>query len=181
MKVGKQIKMLRVARNMTIKQLADETEMSVGFISNVERDVNSPTVTALQKICVALGVDISSFFDMMSQNSIVFRSSERQRIEMPQESGVISELIPLKDARLIPTYLTLDPGGCYGDAQTFHKGDEICMVLEGAVKVRVGAETYELYEGDCVYIYPMTPHQIMNTSSEPARTFAVTLRGEKVL
>ena len=177
MKVGKQIKMLRISRNMTIKQLADETEMSIGFISNIERDVNSPTVTALQKICTALGVDMSSFFNMVNQNSMVFRSEDRQRIEMPPESGVVSELIPLTGKKMLPTYLTIAPGGCYGDAQTLHKGDEICMVLEGTVTFRVGSETYELNAGDCIYINPMIPHQIMNKSSSSVRTFAVTLQG----
>lgn len=175
MKVGKEIKLLRISKNMTIKQLAQKTDMSIGFISNIERDVNSPTVSALQKICLALDTDIAAFFNMATQNTQVFRRSERQRIEMPSESKTISELIPLAEKKMIPTYLTIMPGGFYGDSTTAHKGEEICMVLEGIVTFRVGNETYELNEGDCIYINPMTPHQILNKGDVVARTYAVTL------
>ncbi len=175
MKVGKQIKMLRMANNMTIKQLAEKTDMSIGFISNIERDLNSPTVSTLQKICAALDVDISAFFSLAVQETLVYRREDRQTIEMPQESCVISELIPLKDARLIPTYLTLEPGGCYGDPMTSHKGDEICMVLEGVVTFNVGSESFELNVGDSIYIKPLAPHQIRNNGNVRASTYAVSL------
>lgn len=175
MNVGIHIKMLRISKNMTIKQLAEKTDMSIGFISNIERDINSPTVSALQKICAALDVDISSFFNLASQSTLVYRREDRQRIEMPIESGVISEITPISQKILVPTYLTLEPGACYGDPMTSHKGDEICMVLEGVVTFRVGSETFELNEGDCIYINPSAPHQILNKGEVTARTFAVTL------
>lgn len=175
MKVGKHIKMLRTAKNMTIKQLAEKTDMSIGFISNIERDINSPTVSALQNICSALDVDISSFFNMASQSTYVYKKNERKQIEMPEDSGIISELIPFSNKILVPTCLTIEPGGYYGDPYTSHKGDEVCFVLEGTVTFRIGSDSFELSEGDCIYINSLTPHQIINQSSTTARTFAVTM------
>lgn len=174
MKVGKQIKMLRMAKNLTIKQLAEKTDMSIGFISNIERDINSPTVSALQKICTALGVDLPSFFNMAKQGTMVCRKEDRQRIETQPESGLISELTPF-NGKMFATYLSVEPGKQYGDPFTSHKGDEICLVLEGTVEFSIGSESFELSVGDCIYVNPLVPHRISNNSEHLARTFAVTL------
>lgn len=174
MKVGKQIKMLRISKKMTIKQLADKTDVSIGFISNIERDINSPTVSALQKICTALDVDLASFFNMARHETIVCRKEDRQKIEMPAETGLTSELMSFS-GKMAATYLSIAPGMHYGDPFTSHKGDEICLVLEGTVEFGVGAETYELHAGDCIYVKPMMPHRITNPGESIARTFAVTL------
>jgi len=174
MKVGKQIKMLRMSKKMTIKQLAEKTDMSVGFISNIERDINSPTVSALQKICTALDVDLASFFNMARHGTIVCRRDDRQKIEMPVEAGLTSELAPF-NGKMAATYLSIEPGMHYGNPFTSHKGDEICLVLEGTVEFGIGSETYELHPGDCIYVKPMMPHRIANPGENIARTFAVTL------
>lgn len=175
MKVGKKIRLLRISKNMTIQQLADKTGMSIGFISNVERDINSPTISALQNICEALDTNIATFFSMASQSAKVFRCNDRQRIEMPEDTKTICELLPFTEKKMYPTYLTIQPGGHYGDPPMIHKGEEITIVLEGTADFYIEDEVYRLQPGDCIYLNSMTPHQVYNNGSAVVRTYGVTL------
>ena len=71
MDIGARLKALRTAKKVTIKSLSESTGLSVGFISNIERDVNNPTINSLMKICGALDIDLQTFFSLPDADSVV--------------------------------------------------------------------------------------------------------------
>ena len=72
MLIGERLKQLRLQRGLTQEELADRCELSKGFISLVERDLTSPSITTLQDILVSLGSDLSRFFAVVTDDKIVF-------------------------------------------------------------------------------------------------------------
>ena len=175
MQIGEKIKLLRLSKNMTIKKLATKTGLSVGFISNVERDVNSPTISSLQKICQALDTDMADFFTNMRNSSHVLRKEHRQSLQSGEYSPFKVEMFSLPRKKLQPSFIELNPGGQYGDETMCHDNEEICLILEGQVHFWAGQEKFILGEGDCIYVESMVPHWLYNAGPGAARTCWVTL------
>ena len=63
MKLGEKIKTIRKNKDYTLKQLSEITGLSIGFLSNIERDLNSPSINNLQQICSALGINLMEILD----------------------------------------------------------------------------------------------------------------------
>ena len=50
MNIGQKVRELRIAKNLTQEELADRSELSKGFISQLERDLTSPSIATLVDI-----------------------------------------------------------------------------------------------------------------------------------
>ena len=61
MEIGKKIKDLRIAKGLTQEELADRSELSKGFISQLERDLTSPSIATLTDILQVLGSSLNEF------------------------------------------------------------------------------------------------------------------------
>ena len=62
MDIGKKIRELRTANDLTLEELASRSELTKGFLSQVERNLTSPSISTLEDIMEALGTDLSQFF-----------------------------------------------------------------------------------------------------------------------
>ena len=76
MEIGKKLKELRIAKNLTQEELADRAELSKGFISQLERDLTSPSIATLVDILQCLGTDLKDFFSEETDEQIVFGSED---------------------------------------------------------------------------------------------------------
>ena len=72
MSIGNRLKELRVLKGLTQEELADRAELSKGFISQVERDLTSPSIATLTDILQCLGTSLSEFFSEEPEEPIVF-------------------------------------------------------------------------------------------------------------
>jgi transcriptional regulator with XRE-family HTH domain len=62
MNIGQRIKQLRIKNNLTLEELASRCELTKGFLSQLERDLTSPSISTLNDIVEALGMSLSQFF-----------------------------------------------------------------------------------------------------------------------
>lgn len=175
MQIGEKMKLLRLSKNMTIKRLATKTGLSVGFISNVERDVNSPTISSLQKICRALDTELGDFFSNINNSGQILSKQQRQLLQTEADAQLKVEIFSLPHKKLQPSFIEILPGGQYGDSTMCHEEEEICLVIEGAVLFGAGDEEHLLEAGDCIYVEPLVPHWLRNQGQTIARTFWTTL------
>ncbi|OYP52251.1 Cro/Cl family transcriptional regulator, partial [Lachnotalea glycerini] len=76
MQIGSKLKELRVLKNLTQEELADRAELSKGFISQIERDLTSPSIATLVDILQCLGSDLKDFFNDTADEQIVFKQSD---------------------------------------------------------------------------------------------------------
>ena len=174
MDIGKKIKELRVAKGLTQEELADRSELSKGFISQLERDLTSPSIATLMDILQCLGTTVSEFFQEEPEDQIVFRNEDYFE-KIDSEFGSKTEwIIPNAQKNMMePIRLTLAPGGAtYPDLP--HEGEEFGYVLQGSVKIHVGNKVYKAKKGESFYFTPHAKHYIEASSSSGARLIWVS-------
>ncbi|MGI1658423.1 MAG: helix-turn-helix domain-containing protein [Desulfitobacterium sp.] len=147
--VGKSIRAIRKRRNLTTTQLAQQLELSNGYISLIERDIVSPSLATLKRIAQILNVPVESFF-LDPDSEVVY-----SHLKMDKQEFLHSEN---KNWRLLINPSPKDRIGAYCvdmsdlDKKVYsHEGVELLYVLEGESPINVGKEDYHLKAGDALY------------------------------
>ena len=159
MDIGEKIKQQRVLLGLTQEELADRCELSKGFISQVERNLTSPSISTLTDILQSLGTDLSEFFAKDSaEETIVFTKNDYFEKTDEELGNVIEWIIPnAQKNEMEPIRLTLKPyGKTYPDNP--HEGEEFGYVLSGQIKIHIGNRTYKAKSGDSFYIVSGETH-----------------------
>lgn len=160
MDLGEKLKELRVLKGLTQEELADRAELSKGFISQLERNLTSPSIATLMDILQCLGTTIGEFFREEPEEQITFGKTdyfEKYDAELKNE---IKWIIPNAQKHVMePILLTLEAGGStYPDNP--HEGEEFGYVLQGAVTIRIGNKTYKAKKGESFYFIPEKMHYL---------------------
>ena len=151
MDIGNKLKELRVLKGLTQEELADRSELSKGFISQLERNLTSPSITTLMDILQCLGTSIGEFFNEAPDEQIVFGKQDYFVKEDTEYKNEIKWIIPNDQKNTIePIYLTLQAGGSTCP-DTPHEGEEFGYVLQGAVSIHLGNKTYKAKKGESFY------------------------------
>lgn len=109
MEIGEKIKRLRLKLGLTQEELADRAELSKGFISQLERDLTSPSIATLTDILECLGTTPGEFFSQKAPEKTIF--SQDDMFEKTDEDKSILWLVPnAQKNALEPILLTLNPG-----------------------------------------------------------------------
>lgn len=161
MEIGQKIRELRTLNGLTQEELADRSELSKGFISQLENDLTSPSISTLEDILQCLGVTISEFFTQEEEPvQIVFRDEDFfEKIDEELKSKT-EWIIPNAQKNMMePIRVTLKPGGkTYPDYP--HEGEEFGYVLKGEITIFVGKEIYKAKSGEAFYYIPDKEHYI---------------------
>lgn len=151
MDIGNKLKELRVLKGLTQEELADRSELSKGFISQLERNLTSPSITTLMDILQCLGTSIGEFFNEAPDEQIVFGKQDYFVKEDTEYKNEIKWIIPNAQKNTIePIYLTLQAGGSTCP-DTPHEGEEFGYVLQGAMSIHLGNKTYKAKKGESFY------------------------------
>ena len=164
MDIGLKLKELRVLKGLTQEELADRTELSKGFISQLERNLTSPSIATLMDILQCLGTSPREFFNETPEEQIVFSKAdyfEKYDTELKNE---IKWIIPNAQKNVMePILLTLEPGGqTYPDNP--HEGEEFGYILQGNVSIHIGSKTYKAKKGESFYFTPDKKHYLSSKS-----------------
>lgn len=164
MKIGAKIKELRVKNGLTQEELADRCELSKGFISQMERDLTSPSIATLMDVLQCLGTDLKTFFSDDEDEQIVFHKTDFFEKEDTDLKNMIQWIIPnAQKNRMEPILLTLKAGGTtYPD--TPHDGEEFGYVLSGSIILHMGAKAYPVKKGETFYFSPDKSHYLESKS-----------------
>jgi len=174
--LGRRIKMLRVARGMTLKDLEERGGISATHVSEIERGRASPTVGALGRIARALGMRPATLVEPHVLPEVtVTRAAERvaQRVRVGA-SSIEPVTGPVQGALLGAQLLTL-PAGREAVLGHRHEGEEWATVLAGAAVARVSGDAYELREGDSIHFRAHHEHVYANPGPDPA-TLLIAVR-----
>jgi len=167
MKIGKTIREFRLARNMSIKELSKKTNLTSSLISQVERNLISPSLNSLTKISGALKVPIVSFFTEATLKPCpITRKKQRKKTVIFSSSHVIYQLLsPDPDRKIEFLSVEIEPEEDENDENELitHSGEECGYVIKGELEVRLGKERYYLKEGDSIYFQSRIPHRFKNT------------------
>lgn len=160
MEIGNKIRELRMLKGLTQEELADRAELSKGFISQVERDLTSPSIATLIDILQCLGTDLKTFFNDSADEQVVFHKTDYFEKEDKELGNKIEWIIPNAQKNMMePILLTLSPGGAtYPDNP--HEGEEFGFVLSGQISVVIDGKTYKAQKGESFYFEPKYKHYI---------------------
>ncbi|MCQ2517725.1 MAG: cupin domain-containing protein [Lachnospiraceae bacterium] len=168
MDIGLKIKDLRVQKGLTQEELADRAELSKGFISQVERNLTSPSITTLIDILQCLGSSPKEFFSEDNDTQVVFSKND-YFTKVDSELGNTTEwIIPNAQKNMMePIKVTIEPKGrTYPD--NAHEGEEFGYVLSGRIRIHLGSKAYTASKGESFYFTPATSHFIECASKQAA-------------
>lgn len=160
MSIGDKIKQLRMMQGMTQEELADRSELSKGFISQIERDLTSPSIATLLDILQCLGISASDFFNEKEEEMIVFSQNDYFSKEDKDLKNKITWIIPnAQKNSMEPILMEIAPGGAsYPDNP--HEGEEFGYVLSGSIEIHIGKKIYKAKKGESFYFTSDKNHYI---------------------
>lgn len=172
MDIGRKLKQLRTRNDLTLEELASRSELTKGFLSQVERNLTSPSVSTLEDILAALGTNLAAFFKEANEEQIVFHEDDFFVDE--QEDFIIHWIIPnAQKNEMEPMILTLKPEGVSQMIDP-HIGEEFGYVLQGKIILVNGDKEYGLKKGETFYISGRNTHYIKNCGKHEAAVLWVS-------
>ena len=166
MDIGEKIRNLRLQVGLTQEELADRCELTKGFISQVENNNNSLSITSLLDILNALGTTPAQFFSETKSDKIVF--GEQDFIEKETEDYTINWLIPnAQKNEMEPIRVDLKPHSTM-EEDIPHDGEEFGYVLKGTIVLVIGKNKSKVEAGQAFYFSSDKPHNIENNTDEDA-------------
>jgi transcriptional regulator with XRE-family HTH domain len=179
---GKRLKHFRLARGITIKELAQATNLSSSFISLIENDKTDVSFSNMQKILRYFDLTIADLTKHQPSDGKMVRLNDARNINKvrladagyigPDEQGtVILELVSTKKKKKIwPGYFIMKPGAVLGPMQ--HKGEEFSHIIQGVFEVKLKdpktgkEELHLLRKGDTIYHPSTYLHTYKNLSKQ---------------
>ncbi|NMA43858.1 MAG: helix-turn-helix domain-containing protein [Oligosphaeraceae bacterium] len=178
--VGTKIKNLRELRDVSLEDLAQRCNMTALQIEKIEDGEVAASLTPLLKIARGLGVRLGTFLDD-SENfaPVVTRAQDSGKslrfAGSADKKGL--DFYPLaankNDRNMEPFLIDVHPPLHQNYELSSHEGEEFIFVLQGAIEVAWGKETYQLAAGDCIYYDSITPHHVHAVGTETAKILAV--------
>lgn len=176
--IGLKIKELRTQKKFTLKHLSEQTNLSTGFLSQLERGMTSVAIDSLSKIAKALEVDLLDFFDFNNDNdtTAITRSYEKKGTAINDEVIQYSLNKNPSSYEMLPMIQEIMP--CieneHEDIELYvHEGEEFIHVLEGILTLNLDGYEYNLYPGDSAHIKSILPHNWMNKTSRVVKILTV--------
>jgi len=168
--LGEMIKQLRKEQRKTLKEISEQTNLSISFLSQLEHNKTSATLESLRKISDALGVNPSYFFSIEKEvgtsasQSVVQRATDDA--DTHKTSFVYKNLTGnMENPLFTPLFITLHPGDNRGNLFS-HKGQEFLFVLEGTLTVLIEADKYVLQPYESIFLDASKPHYWRNDTDE---------------
>lgn len=171
--IGDRIKQLRNQNGLTQQELADRTELTKGFISQLERGQSSASVETLSYIVTCLGTNLSDFFREELEEQMVF--GEDDYFEKVSEDGnTVTWIVPSSQGMsLEPIIVTIEPG-----TQTVpdkaHEGEEFGYVLSGTVILHHGNTAQKVSKGESFIFRSDKIHYLSSASGKVAKVLWVS-------
>jgi transcriptional regulator with XRE-family HTH domain len=174
--IGEQLRELRLVKNLTLREVAEKAGISVGYLSQLERNHSRLPIAVLKRISDALGVHMNWFFQQNTEGDpterdVVVRSTNRRRMSFTG-LGIQEELLsPNLSGPLEMLLSTIEPGSDSEDY--FHDGAEAGYVLSGTLDLWVSGRHFRLHEGDSFSFKSTDVHRCANPGEMPVRVIWV--------
>lgn len=166
--VGAKLKELRLRRSLSVRELALRSGLSHSAISQIERDLISPSVDTLGAVLDALGTTLVGFFTGLSGQPVrsPFYPGE-ELVEIGNAASVSHRVVGLNqpDRQLLLLHERYAPGAQTGPAFS-HAAQEAGLVTRGAIELTVDGHTRVLRSGDGYYFDSRLPHTFRNVSDD---------------
>lgn len=176
--LGERIRNVRKAKGLKLGDLAEITELSSSYISQLERGLIEPSLTSLRKISNALNIPIYLLMDDVSKENPIVKKDERVKMFFPNSSVSYELMTSVENgekngSKMLAAKFSLRPRTSEADGYSIHEAEEILVLVKGELEVTLGQDTYDLKPGDTLYILANIPHKITNISETFAEGYYI--------
>jgi len=169
--VGRQVRRWRTDRSLTLARLAQATGLNIGYLSQIENDKASPSLTCLSSLATALDVPIAWFLVDETAKPEVVRAADRRWREVPDGRASRVDARGSSDISIVEAQS--QPGVSSG--MHTHSGDEHHLVLSGRFRMTQGDHVVELGPGDYLRWDGLIPHDAETIGNEPGSLLIIRL------
>ena len=176
--VGERIKEKRLANKMTLKDIAEATGLSIGYLSQLERGLTSVANDTLNKIADALKTDSEYFFERpQCHGKQIIKSYEREILRVQGNSIIEYNLTNLLGSGIMrPRQVEILPQKEVEQAEEYsHEGEEFVYVLEGILTLTINGQVSELYPGDCAHYISTINHNWSNQTNRTVKLLSINV------
>ncbi|WP_175923623.1 helix-turn-helix domain-containing protein [Burkholderia latens] len=172
MRIGQRIRRLRRDAKKTLLEVATEANLSVGFLSQVERHLTGISLSSLVNVAKALDVPLGALIDQPRQAQPDSHAGHRETYAVDAASQWYERLSTTFDGSQINALKVRMMEG-YRSEWVAHGGDEFVYVLTGRVCYTIGKKDYPLSPGDSLHFDARKRHRVANVGDGPAELIAV--------
>ena len=180
--VGEKIRQLRESKNISIEELARESQISVELVERLESGALIPSLSPLLKIAKVLNVRLGTFLDDAPQTGpVVIKSGKSENVMRfsGENSNLKNSTLDFyslasgkTDRHMEPFLIDVHPPEIENYQLSSHEGEEFIFVMNGEIEVLYGKETYLVSEGDSIYYDSVVPHDL-HSHGDDAKILAV--------
>ncbi|MEW6087807.1 MAG: XRE family transcriptional regulator [bacterium] len=174
MKIGKVLREFRARERLTLNDLAQRTGLTTSFLSQVERDLASPSVSSLEKVAEALNTKVSCLFEGMETRGLIFIKKGSHKIPVVEKNKIICEsLAPnFLNIKMQPHIFTLGAGAELQKELVYPEGEKFGMILNGRIEFICQDEKFIFRTGDSFYCaYAQKVRKAINIGKKEAKLF----------
>jgi len=172
--VGRRIRQLRKEAGLSIRALAEASDLNVNTLSLIENGRTSPSVSTLQRLAAPLKIPLTAFFEAdVPERHLMFQKNG-QRPQAAFSHGIMEDLgagLTLKGGQ--PLIVLLEPQTNSGPTPIVHTGHEFVYCLEGCLTYIVEGQEYALEPGDSLIFEGHLPHRWGNLGEVPTRSLLI--------
>ena len=170
--IGEALRARRRLLHLSLAEVAERSELSIGYISLLERNLASPSLTALMRIGQVLGLELDYFFQARNAAGHHFPQSARSPFQL-QSGGMTFDRISGQFPGSVVNGLVVTIPAKHKSTPITHPGEELVYILSGSLRYTLGGRKVQLDEGDSVHLPSTTPHCWENPFAQPAKALWV--------
>jgi transcriptional regulator with XRE-family HTH domain len=174
--IGARIKHLRQINGLSQADLAERADLAKGTISQIERNLTSPSVTNLLEILSALSETPYSFFAEDDEEKVLFRRTDSLPSDVTGYQS-FDTLLPKSRYRTIVAYRAMIRPGREALPEPAHAGENYVFVLSGRLGLRLGKMDYIARKGESLYFQAEQEYAFSNKGKTPVDFLWVKARG----
>lgn len=172
---GQRLREVRLARRLTLAQVAAEAGLTPSFVSQFERGKTNAAVGTLRRLCLALSIPLADLFaEKAPEWPTVLRAADRPRLVASE--GVRKYALTRPPLNHVEVYVaTFAPGTSTGDTAYAH-GDstEVFVVITGSIELELGGVIHQMRSGDSIEYQTSLPHKVINIGTCEAEVIWIT-------
>ncbi|MFS0688248.1 XRE family transcriptional regulator [Sporosarcina sp. 179-K 8C2 HS] len=174
MHIGSKIKSLRLKKGLTQEELGERTDLTKGYISQLERELTSPSIETLFSLLEVLGTTPKEFFDEPKKNmKVVYSPADQTTYVNDELKYSIRWLVPRSNENeMEPIHITFEKNGEFKQFEP-SLSETFIYVLSGKVEIELGERIFMAKTGDSVYYDASDHHRIMNANDGPSELLLV--------
>ncbi len=177
--IGAKIRSIRKSKDLTIVELSEQISVTSGYISQIERDLISPSLTVLKRLAVALGIPLAALFlEDNDQDVITIQKNARTKIKFGNINIELEFITPILERNekinSVEAFLfKLKPNMWVSENPIIHESKVCIYVLSGEMQCHIGNDIYTIYKGDSINVPESNGHMIFNSYDEETEALCI--------